>query len=138
MVQAVIAREGGGGRTTAIVAPELHVTAEPDLLARALSNLVRNALRYSGATEAVVVSARREGDRVVIAVDDSGPGVPPEAIDRLGEPFFRPEAARTRELGGVGLGLSIVRSAMVSCGGEVHFSNRTPHGFRAEIILAAA
>lgn len=138
MVQAVIAREGGGGRTTAIVAPELHVTAEPDLLARALSNLVRNALRYSDATEAVVVSARREGDRVVIAVDDSGPGVPPEAINRLGEPFFRPEAARTRELGGVGLGLSIVRSAMVSCGGEVHFSNRTPHGFRAEIILAAA
>ncbi len=137
LVQDAIAREGGGERVTVLVPAELQVRGETDLLTRAIGNLVRNALRYADASEAILVSARREGDRVIVAVDDHGPGVPPEALDRLGEPFFRPEAARTRELGGVGLGLSIVRSAVVSCGGEVHFSNRTPRGFRAEISLAS-
>ena len=118
--------------------PDLAVLAEPALLTRALGNLVRNALRYSGPGETIAVSAHREGDRVVITVDDHGPGVPAEALDRLGEPFFRPEAARTRELGGVGLGLSIVRSAVSACGGEVRFTNRIPHGFRAELVIAAA
>jgi two-component system sensor histidine kinase CpxA len=59
-------------------------------------------------------------------------------VDRLGEPFFRPELARTREGGGVGLGLAIVRNSIAACGGEVRFSNRAPRGFRAEIRLNAA
>ena len=74
---------------------------------------------------------------VVITVEDDGPGVPPDALSRLGEPFFRPETARTRETGGVGLGLAIVRSGVAACGGQVQFANRTPHGFRAEVRLAA-
>jgi two-component system, OmpR family, sensor histidine kinase CpxA len=133
----VVAREEPSGRTSLQIDPELHVQAEPELLTRALSNLLRNAVRYSD-TGAIVVSARREDDRITIAVDDEGPGVPAAALDRLGEPFFRPEAARTRELGGVGLGLAIVRSSINACGGEVHFSNRKPRGFRAELRLPAA
>jgi two-component system sensor histidine kinase CpxA len=108
------------------------------LLARALGNLVRNALRYAGESGPVRVTATRAGGTVVITVDDEGPGVPPADLDRLGEPFFRPELARTREGGGVGLGLAIVRSSIAACGGEVRFSNRAPRGFRAEIRLPAA
>ena len=119
------------------LASDLRVQAEADLVARALANLLRNALRYAGDTGLITVSARREGGRVIIAVDDDGPGVPAGSIDRLGEPFFRPEAARTRELGGVGLGLSIVRNSIAACGGEVVFANRTPRGFRATVALAA-
>jgi len=73
-----------------------------------------------------------------VQIDDDGPGVPAAALARLGEPFFRPESARARETGGVGLGLTIVRSSVAACGGEVRFANREPHGFRAELRLAAA
>jgi two-component system sensor histidine kinase CpxA len=138
LVRDAIDRENGGDRVTVGVQAGLSVLAEPNLLARAISNLVRNALRYAGAEAAISVTAVRNGNRAIITIDDDGPGVPAEALDRLGEPFFRPEAARTRELGGVGLGLSIVRAAVASCSGEVRFSNRSPHGFRAEIILASA
>jgi two-component system sensor histidine kinase CpxA len=138
LAEQVVSRENGAGRVTADVAGDLRVMAEPELLGRALGNLVRNALRYAGDAGAITMSAAREGGRVVIAVEDHGPGVPATDLDRLGEPFFRPELARTREGGGVGLGLAIVRNSVAACGGEVRFSNREPRGFRAEIRLAAA
>ena len=134
----VLAREDVGGRITLNVADDLRANAEPDLLARALGNLVRNALRYSGETGLITVTAARENKHVSLIVEDDGPGVPAADLDRLGEPFFRPELARTRESGGVGLGLAIVRNSIAACGGEVRFSNRTPQGFRAEIRLATA
>ncbi|MBI4624525.1 MAG: HAMP domain-containing histidine kinase [Verrucomicrobia bacterium] len=138
LVRDVLARETATERVTLDIPSDLHGLAEVELLSRALANLVRNAVRYAGEAAPIVVSGRREGARVIIAVDDDGPGVPAEALDRLGEPFFRPEAARTRELGGVGLGLAIVRSSIAACGGEVRFANRTPRGFRAELLFAAA
>jgi len=138
LVQQVLAREAAASRVTTNVDADLRVRADADLLIRALGNLVRNALRYAGETGVITLSARRDGAHVAITVDDDGPGVPPEALDRLGEPFFRPEAARTRELGGVGLGLSIVRGSIAACGGEVRFVNREPRGFCAEVRLAAA
>lgn len=138
LAQNVLAREDQDRRVSLAVPPEIRVRADADLLARALANLVRNAVRYGGDTGPITLTALRENDRVVIRVDDEGPGVAPEALDRLGEPFFRPESARTRELGGVGLGLSIVRNSVAACGGEVRFSNREPRGFRAELRLAAA
>jgi two-component system sensor histidine kinase CpxA len=134
----VLAREDVGGRVTLSVADDVRANAEPDLLARALGNLVRNALRYAGEAGPITVTAARENKQVSLVVEDNGPGVPAADLDRLGEPFFRPELARTRESGGVGLGLAIVRNSIAACGGEVRFSNRTPQGFRAEIRLATA
>jgi two-component system sensor histidine kinase CpxA len=138
LLQSVLAQEDAGNRVTLAVSSELRVRAERDLLARALANLVRNALRYAGGAGPITLSATRETERVIIAVEDHGPGVPATDLDRLGEPFFRPELARTRESGGVGLGLAIVRNSIAACGGEVRFSNRSPRGFRAEVRLAAA
>ena len=134
----VLAREDTAGRVGLAIPAETTVRADAALLNRALSNLVRNAVRYAGEAGPVTVTAAREGANVVIRVDDEGPGVPPSDVDRLGEPFFRPELARTREGGGVGLGLAIVRASVASCGGEVRFANREPRGFRAEIRLPAA
>src|SRR5690606_38186813 len=108
VVQETVAREAGERPVAIELAPDLRVRAEPTLLARAVGNLVRNAIRYGGPGR-IAVTATRAGDRVIVAVEDEGPGVPATALDRLGEPFFRPETARTRETGGVGLGLSIVR-----------------------------
>lgn len=138
LLQRVIAREEADHHVTVNLQPALKVIAEPDLLERAVANLVRNAVRYAGQAGAITLSARAEHDSVVISVEDEGPGVPPDAIDRLGDPFFRPESARTRESGGVGLGLSIVRGSVGACGGTLRFANRTPRGFVAEIRLKRA
>jgi two-component system sensor histidine kinase CpxA len=133
-----VAREDATGRVTLEVPAELRASAEPDLLSRALGNLVRNALRYAGEAGPITVTAARDNDRVSIVIEDHGPGVPAADLDRLGEPFFRPELARTRESGGVGLGLAIVRTSVAASGGEVRLSNSNPRGFRAEIRLNAA
>ncbi len=132
----VMQRENGEGRVVVSFPEGLAVRADAALLRRAVGNLVRNALRYGGSKVSVAASVK--GAHVHLVVEDDGPGVPADALTRLGEPFFRPEHARTRETGGVGLGLTIVRSSVAACGGEVHFSNREPHGFRAEIWLLSA
>jgi two-component system sensor histidine kinase CpxA len=137
LARAVLAREGAAARVTLSIAPGLCAQVDADLLGRALGNLIRNAVRYAGDAGAITLSASREGNRVILLVDDEGPGVPAADVDRLGEPFFRPEFARTRESGGVGLGLAIVRNSVAACQGEVRFSNRTPRGFRAEVRLVA-
>lgn len=138
MFAKVIEREDPTRRVTCQAIPSLRAIADELLLTRAVSNLVRNALRYAGDSASITLSASRDGDAVVLSVEDEGPGVPAAALTRLGEPFYRPELARTRETGGVGLGLAIVRSAVGACAGEIRFSNRTPRGFRAEIRLVAA
>jgi two-component system sensor histidine kinase CpxA len=134
----VLAREDAAARIELAVPAGLAARADAPLLSRALGNLVRNALRYTGDTAPIRITARQEDSRILISVEDEGPGVPAETLARLGEPFYRPEAARTRETGGTGLGLAIVRSAVAACGGEVRFANRAPRGFAAEIMLAAA
>lgn len=138
LIKQVLAREDPANRVHAHFPNDLQARADASLLARAIANLVRNARRYAGETSAIELTATRKDDHVIVVVEDNGPGVPAESLARLGEPFYRPEAARTRESGGVGLGLAIVRSSITACGGEVRFTNREPHGFRTEITLKAS
>lgn len=138
LVEQAVARETGTATVRWEIATGLRVVAEPNLIARALSNLLRNAVRYAGNAGPIVVSADQDDAWVRVRVLDDGPGVDPAALGSLGEPFFRPDAARTREGGGVGLGLAIVKSAVLACGGAVTFANRSPRGFAVEIRLPAA
>lgn len=135
---ATIKREGAESRIELDLQPNLVVRADDTLLGRAVGNLVRNAMRYAVYAGPITIAARRDGPHVRIAVVDRGPGVPAEALGRLGEPFFRPEPARSRESGGAGLGLAIVVASIRTCGGEVRFANRHPQGFLAEITLSSA
>lgn len=139
-VQRAVAREGAGRLIAVTVEPDLWARADAALLTRVVSNLVRNAVRYAGEQAHIAIEARsRPGSgRVWLAVADDGPGVPEDTVARLGEPFFRPDAARTREAGGTGLGLSIVKEAVDAMAGTVRFANRVPCGFVAEIELSAA
>ena len=137
-LEKAVTREDTTARVRYPKATQLTVLADEPLLTRAVGNLVRNALRYAGDNAVITVNAKHTNGHVTLVVEDDGPGVPAAALERLGEPFYRPELARTRETGGVGLGLAIVRSGVAACGGTVHFSNRTPRGFRAEIKLTAA
>jgi len=131
----VLDREDAAKRVQVMIPLGLRAWADVALLERALGNLVRNALRYSAAAGPVTLVGQADGADAVLIVADAGPGVPAEALARLGEPFFRPDRARTREDGGVGLGLAIVRNAMAACQGTVSFRNRSPHGFEAELRL---
>ncbi|HWY26239.1 MAG TPA: HAMP domain-containing sensor histidine kinase [Nevskia sp.] len=137
LLREVLRREDPGHAVRLDVEDELHALAQGALLERAVANLVRNALRYGGATP-VELRAARDGEAARILVSDRGPGVPAAALARLGEPFFRPEVARDRDSGGSGLGLAIVRRCVESCGGSLEFRNREGGGFEAEIRLKAA
>jgi len=112
--------------------------ADPDYLVRALANLVRNAVRYAGEAGPITLSVRRENQDAVVTVADSGPGLPPDELERVFTPFYRLEAARNREAGGAGLGLAIVKSCVEACGGRVQCRNRKPTGLEVEIRLRAA
>jgi signal transduction histidine kinase len=100
-----------------------------------LRNLVQNALRHNEPSRGPVqVSLARHGDGLRLAVRDFGPGVPPESLPQLGQPFYRPDAARTRHEGGVGLGLCLCRLVSEAHGGRLELRNAEP-GFEAAVTL---
>lgn len=96
--------------------------AEPRSLARAIQNLLANAVKYGGGW--VRVSAAARGDRIEICVADRGPGIPASELPHVFEPFFRGRRAIDEQIHGTGLGLALVRSAIESCGGEVDVRSR--------------
>ena len=106
----------------------------PDSLRRALRNLIENAVRYG---ERARVLLERGRDEVRILVEDDGPGIPPEMMERAFEPFFRLEKSRSRETGGIGLGLAIARTIARSHGGDLRLANRPEGGLRAILTLPA-
>jgi two-component system sensor histidine kinase CpxA len=138
LVRRVLNREAAGHEQIAIeIDGSIQVLAEPELLSRALANLIRNALRYAGDAGPITISAIRAEAHVAISITDQGPGVPGEALEQIFDPFFRLEASRSRDTGGIGLGLSIVKTCVEACQGSVTARNRPAGGLRVEIVLRA-
>lgn len=136
VVDQVIEREtGGAGNIEISVADDLKVQAQPELLSRAIANLVRNSIRYAGDAGPIRVAAATRDDQIVLTVSDNGPGVPEPEVDRLFDPFYRLESHRSRETGGTGLGLAIVKTCIEACRGSVSARNLSPTGFEVEIVL---
>jgi len=113
----------------------LVVRARPFALKRALTNLISNAVKYGGSAN--VTLAGPDARQITLAIEDEGPGIPPEDIERLFQPFQRLETSRNRETGGIGLGLTIARNILRAHGGEVLLGNRAAGGARATVILPA-
>jgi two-component system, OmpR family, sensor histidine kinase CpxA len=135
VVQSAVHREASGETSVRIEVPAvLHVTADFEMLLRAIANLLRNAIRYAGTAGAIIVSAARVGDETTITVADQGPGVPETELLKIFDAFYRIDASRARETGGTGLGLAIVKTCVESCGGTVSARNRIPQGL--EVILS--
>jgi len=128
----------GSGTIQVTIAPALAVVAHEAYLLRAISNVLRNALRYAGEAGPILVTARRVDSRVLITVADCGPGLAGESLDEVFAPFYRPEPARSRDTGGAGLGLAIVKGCIEACRGTVACRNREPSGLEVTISLAAA
>jgi two-component system phosphate regulon sensor histidine kinase PhoR len=100
--------------------PELTATADANRLEQILANLVDNAIKYGRADGTVIVGGQKaDADKIEIFVQDDGPGIPPESLDRVFERFYRVDKARAREQGGTGLGLSIVKHIVQNHGGKV-------------------
>ncbi len=114
------------------------VVADRELCAHALGNLLDNARQHTPPGTPVVLGAALEGDRVRLFVRDAGPGLPPAELPRLFEPFYRPDASRTRDTGGAGLGLSLVRRIAELHGGEPAVDSEPGRGSRFSFTLPAA
>lgn len=106
--------------TVTLDAPEtLSGNVNADLLEQAVSNLLDNALKYSGAGSTIAVQGKRQNGQILISVKDSGCGIPAEHLPRLFERFYRVDKARSRNLGGTGLGLAIVKHIIQAHQGTV-------------------
>jgi signal transduction histidine kinase len=113
--------------------PGLFYRCRPVHLKRGLSNIIDNAARYGEVGIRVV--ADKSGHTLRIEVDDKGPGIDPEHLERVFEPFTRLDSARSADTGGLGLGLAIARSCIRAHGGDVTLHNRAEGGLRAVIEL---
>jgi len=130
--------EAGAADVHVEAGQDVQVLADPDLLVRALSNLVRNAVAYAGGAGPIQIRAQSEGADVCVSVADRGPGVPAADLGLLFSPFYRAEPSRDRRTGGTGLGLAIVHSAIEACRGSVSCRNLSPSGFEVTIRLPSA
>jgi signal transduction histidine kinase len=108
------------------------VSVKPQLMKRALRNLIENAVKYGGRAHVELVRDTRE---VRIDVKDDGPGMPEDRMADMMEPFTRIEESRSRDTGGAGLGLALVRAIMMEHGGELRLSNRPEGGLCASLVL---
>jgi signal transduction histidine kinase len=114
------------------------VAADPDRLQLAVDALVENAVKHTGPNDSIELSLTRNGRVAMLAVTDSGPGIDPEALDRIFDRFARADSSRSREKGGVGLGLSVVKTIVEAHGGSVQVRSSLGRGSRFVIRLPLA
>lgn len=114
------------------------VLGDRSLLEQCALILLDNAIKYNRPGGSVVVTARRDGARALLEVSDTGIGIPPEHLSRLGERFYRVDKARSREAGGAGLGLSIARGIAAQHGGTLTLTSAPGQGSTATLALPHA
>jgi signal transduction histidine kinase len=114
------------------VAP-LNYECQPGALKRAISNLLDNAVKYGKRAQATITYTTTKA--IEITIDDEGPGIPEAELPRVFQPFYRVEESRSRDTGGIGLGLAIAQSVVQAHGGELTLANRPGGGLRAVIQL---
>ena len=117
---------------------DVDLSGDPGLLRSAVENIVRNAIFYSGAGGLIDITLRRDNGTALLSVRDNGPGVPEEALPLLFKPFYRVDNSRGMATGGMGLGLAIVRNAVLVHGGTITAQNVVPHGLQIDISLPIA
>jgi two-component system sensor histidine kinase CpxA len=111
------------------------IDLDSGLIQSAVENVIRNALRYTAQGIAADVVIAEETQRVRIVVDDRGPGIPEEAIDKIFEPFYRVEGSKSIHAGSGGIGLAIAKRSIELHGGTITARNREEGGLRIEIVL---
>ncbi len=113
-------------------AQRVVVEGDPIDLRRLFNNLLDNAVKFGAAARIRVMA---EGDVAVVEIDDKGPGLPEDELERVFEPFYRREASRSRDTGGIGLGLPVARSIARAHGGDATLRNRPGGGLTARVAI---
>jgi signal transduction histidine kinase len=108
------------------------IVTRPHALRRIVANLVDNALKFGGD---VRLRVQLEGDRLVVAVTDDGPGIPEHELEAVLRPFYRVESSRNRDTGGTGLGLAIAHQLATAMGATLSLRNRAEGGLEARLDL---
>jgi signal transduction histidine kinase len=121
-----------GRRTEVEPGEKVVLEGDPMALRRLVSNLLENAVKFGGLARARVFT---DGGNAVVEIDDDGPGIPPHDTEKVFEPFYRREPSRSRQTGGIGLGLAVVRSIARGHGGDVSLVNRVGGGLTARVQL---
>jgi signal transduction histidine kinase len=124
-----------GDRDFHLDAVDGTLKADPDRLTQVLHNLVRNAVAHTEPGDRVTVVARAHDGQLDISVSDTGPGIPPDQLERIFERFHRVDAGRGREYGGSGLGLAIARAIIEAHGGRIRAESATGQGATLQIEL---
>ena len=114
---------------------ELILTGSDILIYRMIYNLVENAIKYNQINGTVTVSAKREKNEVVLTVADTGNGIDESFREQIFEPFFRVDKSRSRELGGVGLGLAMVREIVRAHDGKIEVRGNEQGGTTFEVRI---
>ncbi|HSK39726.1 MAG TPA: ATP-binding protein, partial [Arenibaculum sp.] len=136
MLQTIADDLADAGHGVSYAGPPRRIFAcRPVALRRAVGNLVDNAVKYGGTAE---ITLADEPGRIVILVEDAGPGIPDGELERVFAPFHRLERSRSRDTGGTGLGLSVARTVAHAHGGDAVLENRAGGGLRARLILPEA
>lgn len=107
---------------------ETQARVQPEAFRRILGNLLANAVKFSPDNGTVAVDMRRDGDEVVVEVNDAGPGIDPAHHERVFERFFRVDRGRAREYGGTGLGLALVKHLCLRSSARVGVRSNPGHG----------
>jgi len=119
-------------------APEARVMADPDAMNQVFGNLIENSIKYAKAGKRILVGARLLASEVEFTVQDFGPGIASEHIDRIFERFYRIDKARSRESGGTGLGLAIVKHIVQAHGGRLWAESELGAGVTFHFTLPLA
>ncbi len=129
------AAERGVSLSTRVRDEPVMAKLDRTLLQRAVGNLVSNALAHTPPGKSVVLAASTESAEVRIEVSDAGMGIPPEALPRVFDRFFRVDESRSQSSGGTGLGLAIVQSIMLLHGGNVEIASRVGQGTQVTLRI---
>ena len=121
-----------GSQTEVEAGDKVVLQGDPLALRRLIANLLENAVKFGGRARARVY---RDGGHAVVEIDDDGPGIPENDAEKVFEPFYRREPSRSRQTGGIGLGLAVVRSIARGHGGDVSLINRPGGGLTARVEL---
>jgi signal transduction histidine kinase len=118
-----------------IASPLSDLEVDPGRLTQVLTNILDNALRHTPAGGHIVLAARQTGDTIELSIRDSGPGLPPDELDRIFDRFYRADASRHRADGGSGLGLAIAKSIIQAHGGQIRAESEQGNGLAVIITL---